>query len=153
MPTAGTNKISLILHPNNERLLTDVGRYRSWVDLPFVFDHAPVAVHFDLHPYPIAFPFKLNPLWLAEVDFATIVSEVWQDPGFLEESDIQIRFVGKLRSLKVRIKSWAWIRQIEQQKKLSSLEEDIMATLSNCLRAGLDSLDTCRLKSPEIERN
>jgi len=27
-----------------EILLTDVGRFRSWVDLPFVSDHAPVAV-------------------------------------------------------------------------------------------------------------
>jgi hypothetical protein len=62
----------------SESLLTNVGRYQSWVDLPFVSDHALVVVHFDLQPFLIDFPFKLNPSWLAEVDFATIVSEVWK---------------------------------------------------------------------------
>jgi hypothetical protein len=38
----------------------------SWVDLPFVSDHAPVVAQFDLQPFPMAYPFKLNPTWLNE---------------------------------------------------------------------------------------
>ena len=30
-----------------ESLLSVVGRYRFWVDLPFIFEHAPVIVQFD----------------------------------------------------------------------------------------------------------
>jgi endonuclease/exonuclease/phosphatase family metal-dependent hydrolase len=44
-----------------EILLTDVGRFCRWVDLPFVSDHAPVAVQFDFQPFPMEFPFKFNP--------------------------------------------------------------------------------------------
>jgi hypothetical protein len=137
----------------SEILLTDVGRFRSWVDLPFVSDHAPVVVQFDFQPFPMAYPFKLNPSWLNEVDFAPIVCEVWWDPGFLVETDVQIRFVWKLKVLKSRIKSWVWIRRSEQQKRLSSLEEEIRATLSNLPRSGLYPINACRLKSLESERN
>jgi hypothetical protein len=86
-------------------LLIDVGRYRTWVDLPYVSDHAPVVAQFDFHQLLVAYPFKLNPSWMTEVDFTTIVKEVWWDIGFLLEQDVQIRFVWKLKVLKARIKS------------------------------------------------
>jgi hypothetical protein len=91
----------------SESLLNDVGRFRSWVDLPFVSDHAPVVAQFDFQQFLMAYPFKLNPSWLNEADFTPIVSDVWRDPDFLLESDVQIRFVWKLKVLKAQIKSWA----------------------------------------------
>ena len=71
-----------------KNLLTDVGRFRSWVDLPFVLDHAPVVVQFDFQPYPMAYPFKLNPSWLNEADSTPIVCDVWRDPSFLVETNV-----------------------------------------------------------------
>jgi hypothetical protein len=56
-----------------------VGRFRAWVDLPFVSDHAPVVAQFDFQQFPVAYPFKLNPSWLNEADFTLIVNEVWWD--------------------------------------------------------------------------
>ena len=32
-------------------LLNDVGRFRSWVEIPFVSNHAPVAVHLEFQPF------------------------------------------------------------------------------------------------------
>jgi hypothetical protein len=52
----------------SEILLNDVGRFRSWVEIPFVSDHAPVAVQLEFQPFSMAYPFKLNPSWLNEVD-------------------------------------------------------------------------------------
>jgi hypothetical protein len=69
------------------------------------------------------------------------------------ETDVQIRFVWKLKVLKSQIKSWVRIRRSEQQKIISSLEEEIRATLSNLPRSGLYPLNSCRLKSLETERN
>jgi endonuclease/exonuclease/phosphatase family metal-dependent hydrolase len=59
----------------SEDLLREMGRYRAWVELPFVSDHASVVVQFDYQPFPLAFPFKLNPTWLIEDDFESIVKE------------------------------------------------------------------------------
>jgi hypothetical protein len=90
-----------------ESLLSAVGRYQSWVELPYISDHAPVIAQFDFSQTRVAYPFKLNPTWLVEQDFALIVKEVWGDSTFLEEVDIQLRFVWKLKTLKSRIKDWA----------------------------------------------
>jgi hypothetical protein len=91
-----------------------MGRFRSWVDIPFVLDHASVIAQFNLQPFPMAFPFKFNPTWLKEEDFASIVKVIWKDPDFLTESDVQHRFVWKLKVLKARIKSWAKQKRVDQ---------------------------------------
>jgi hypothetical protein len=123
------------------------------VEIPFVSDHAPVAVQLEFQPFSMAYPFKLNPSWLNEADLAPIVCDVWWDPGFLVETNVQIRFVWKLKVLKSQIKSWVRIRRSKQQKIISSLEEEIRATLSNLPRSGLYPLNSCRLKSLETKRN
>jgi len=70
-----------------------VGRYRTWVEVPYIYDHAPVIVQLDFTQSRVAFPFKLNPTWMGEQGFIQIVKEVWRDPIFLQEADIQLKLV------------------------------------------------------------
>jgi endonuclease/exonuclease/phosphatase family metal-dependent hydrolase len=52
-----------------EDLLSVVGRFHSWVELPFISDHSPVVVQLNFTQTRVAFPFKINPSWLGELDF------------------------------------------------------------------------------------
>jgi hypothetical protein len=56
-----------------EELVSSVRRYKSWVAYPFVSDHAPVVLQFDHGQRLIAYPFKLNPIWLEEKGFSDLV--------------------------------------------------------------------------------
>jgi hypothetical protein len=123
-----------------EGLLYAVGRYRSWVELPYISDHAPVIAQLDFTQSRVAYPFKLNPTWLVEQDFNQIVKEVWGDPIFLEELDIQLRLVWKLKILKSRIKAWARNTRREKLCKLESLEEDISRGFAEMTKEGLTRL-------------
>jgi hypothetical protein len=113
----------------SENLLSEAGRYRSWVEYPFISDHAPVIAQFEFQQFPLAYPFKLNPSWLAEEEFSAIVKEVWLDLGFLVESDFQHRFVWKLKVLKSRIKTWARLHRRAKLLRLETLEEELHAIL------------------------
>jgi hypothetical protein len=53
----------------SEDLVIGKGKIRSWVAYPYLSDHAPIFLHFDSLPFPIAFPFKLNSSWLLEARF------------------------------------------------------------------------------------
>jgi len=125
-----------------------MGRYRAWVELPFVSDHASVVVQFAYQPFLVAYPFKLNPTWLIEEDFEHIVKDVWNDPILLAEADVQYRFVLKLKTLKARIKSWAKLKRAEQQRRLVSLEGEIRDVTAALPRLG--SSDN-RQKTLELE--
>jgi len=84
----------------SEELLSTVSHYRSWVEFPFISDHAAVLLQLDLPPYYKAFPFKMNAQWLKDKDFVNLVYKVWKDPIFLFEGDNQHRIVWKLKALK-----------------------------------------------------
>jgi hypothetical protein len=73
----------------SEDLLNNVGSYRSWVDYPYLSDHAPVISQLENNLHSTTYPFKLNPLWFREEDFSNIVHEVWLDQQFLQESGVQ----------------------------------------------------------------
>jgi hypothetical protein len=66
----------------SEDLLSDVGHYRSWVELPFISDHAPVFFQLDLPPLYKAYPFKLNAQWLKDQDFVDLVYQNLERPSF-----------------------------------------------------------------------
>jgi hypothetical protein len=136
-----------------ESLLSVVGRYRSWVEIPYISDHAPVIAQFDFSQTRVAYPFKLNPTWLVEQDFSLIVKEVWGDSIFLEEVDIQLRFVWKLKTLKSRIKDWARHTRREKLRKLETLEEDISRGFSELTKVGFDTVAETHLKTLESECN
>jgi exonuclease III len=63
---AGTEYIAKRLDRTliSEDLLDSVGIYRSWVEYPFISDHAPIILQLELLPSFKTFPFKLNPLWI-----------------------------------------------------------------------------------------
>jgi hypothetical protein len=70
----------------------------------FLLGSCTILAQFDLQPYRVAYPFKLNPTWLLEDDFSVMVKEVWADPVFLVESDFQHQFLWKLKVLKTGLK-------------------------------------------------
>jgi hypothetical protein len=72
-----------------ESLLLDSGYYRSWVELPFVSDLAPVLLQLFLPPAFKVFPFKFNEQWLGDKDFAVLVERVWKSPIYLSETSSQ----------------------------------------------------------------
>jgi hypothetical protein len=70
----------------SEELISSVGRHRSWINYPFVSDHAPVLLQLGNFSNPISHPFKLNPSWLRDDSFYSIIKEVCSDHVFLQES-------------------------------------------------------------------
>jgi endonuclease/exonuclease/phosphatase family metal-dependent hydrolase len=77
----------------SEDLLSSVGIYRSWVEYPFISDHAPVLVQLEIPPFYKAYPFKLNSHWLHEKEYMALVHKIWKDPIFLTEVGRQRRIV------------------------------------------------------------
>jgi hypothetical protein len=84
----------------SEDLLSDASLYRSWVELPYVFDHAPVIFQLDLPPICKAYTFKLNVQWLKDQDFVDLVYKIWKDLVFQSEGGKQHSIVWKLKILK-----------------------------------------------------
>jgi endonuclease/exonuclease/phosphatase family metal-dependent hydrolase len=70
-------------------LLLGVTRYKSWVEYPFILDHAPVFLKLDCQSLPTTYPFKFNSSWLCEEEVASLVREIWKDRAHLDESDVQ----------------------------------------------------------------
>jgi hypothetical protein len=73
----------------SESLLTMDEIIRTWVDSPFLSDHAPTLLQFGTYATRLSIPFKLNSCRLAEDGFTAIVFAVWNDPKFQSESSIQ----------------------------------------------------------------
>jgi hypothetical protein len=105
-----------------EDLIGGVSRCKSWVDFPYLSDHAPVFLRLDRYLLPTTYPFKFNASWLSEEEVAALVSEVWKDPAFLVESDVQQRLVQKLKTLKVRLKEWAKVFNLKREERLICIE-------------------------------
>jgi hypothetical protein len=86
----------------SDHFISTEDRIRSWVNFPFLSDHAPIILHLDSSPHKIAYPFKLNSGWLLEEDFNSIVVEVWKDPQFtLINHAFNIDLFGSSKSLKL----------------------------------------------------
>jgi hypothetical protein len=65
-----------------EGLLASSGLSRSWVEYPFISDHAPILIQLENAPLYKAFPFKFNSIWLQEAEFVKLVHLLWKDPRF-----------------------------------------------------------------------
>lgn len=61
-------------------------RICTWVNLPFLFDHAPIILQLDPSFHKLALPFKLNLGWLIDLDFSSIVFVVWKDSSVYDGS-------------------------------------------------------------------
>jgi len=76
-----------------EDLLIDIGLYRSWVEFPYISNHASILLQMELPLAYKLYPFKFNVQWILEKEFVDIVKKVWNDPIFLFEGGRQIRIV------------------------------------------------------------
>jgi hypothetical protein len=63
-----------------EDLIESTLRYRTWVEYPFLSDHAPFFLEFGVGIPTVAYPFKLNPTWIGDDSFVGMVRDVWNDP-------------------------------------------------------------------------
>jgi hypothetical protein len=65
-----------------EDFLSGIGLYRTWVEYPYISDHAPIVLQLELPPLYKSFPFKLNPYWLQFQDYRIIGT------GFVEKTKV-----------------------------------------------------------------
>jgi len=115
----------------SEDLVLSSGIFRSWVEFPFISDHAPILLQLEVSPVYKEIPFKCNPIWWSERDFITLVHKLWNDPLHLQESCKQKRMVWKLKHLKKNTKSWLKIHNGLKIVRLSSLEQEISYRFHN----------------------
>jgi hypothetical protein len=137
----------------SEHLISTEDRIRTWVDYPFLSDHALIFLQLDSSIHKIAYPFKLNSGWLLEADFNSIVVEVWKDPLYLSEPCIQHRFIWKLKSLKACIKSWAANHKKLNAQRLLDIETEIQFLLLADVHARVIGDCSLVLKGLETKRN
>jgi hypothetical protein len=84
----------------SEDLLLSSARYRTWVEYPFISDHAPVMLQLGSGISSVAHPFKFNLDWLHDDRFVSMVKEVWDSQQAQREEGAQRRLVWKLKLLK-----------------------------------------------------
>jgi len=137
----------------SDRLISTEDRIRSWVNFPFLLDHAPIIPHLDSSPHKIVYPFKLNSGWLLEEYFNFIVVEVWKDPKYLYEPCVQHRLVWNLKSIKACIKSWAATYRQYNAQILLDLESYIQALILAEVSPGTTRDGWHVLNGLESERN
>jgi hypothetical protein len=109
----------------SEDLLLEVRLYRTWVEYPYVSDHAPIIFQMENTIIQKAFPFKFHAQWLAEKEFNDMVIKLWKDQKYLQEGDCQGRFVWKLKDLKAITKRWAREKKARDTTALENLEGNI----------------------------
>jgi len=96
------------------KLLMNTNLFRSILVLSFVSDHAPILLQLDSMTHPKYFSFKFNPQWLLDSDYNSLVHELWLNPTYLQEEDIQRRVNRKLKDLKNITKSW--VKRVRTQE-------------------------------------
>jgi hypothetical protein len=106
-------------------LLSDVCHYRSWVKLPYIYDHAAVFFQLDLPPLYNYYPFKLNAKWLKDQDFVDLIFKIWKDPVFQFEVGKQHKIVWKQKFLKSQTKVLFKENLAKNKEKLGTLESDV----------------------------
>jgi hypothetical protein len=112
-----------------ESVITSSSRICAWVEYPYISDHAPICLQLGEERSEAAYPFKLNPAWLQEVSFDTMVRDVWNDTSHQIHEGAQCRLVRKLNCLKSRTKIWSkekWNREREEMVNLESEIDDLL---------------------------
>jgi hypothetical protein len=137
----------------SEHLLSLEERYRTWVNLPFLSDHAPIILHLDATTHKTTYPYKFNSNWLLEAEFNSLVAEIWKDPLYLSEQCIQHRIVWKLRILKARTKAWATTHQKQNAQRLFDLDSAIRTLILLDASAGYTGANCFSLQELESEQN
>jgi len=123
--------------------------FRTWVENPFISDHAPILLQLDLPPVFKAIPFKFNPLWSLDNGFYSIVHNLWTDPKYLRESDKKKCLVWKLKDLKKRTKVWQKETRTLKNARLRGLEQEISFRLQNLTEGTCQNMVNLSLKDLE----
>ena len=95
------------------------------MEYPYISDHAPILLQLDLPSTFISYPFKMNPFWIKELIFETLVKQLWTGLKYLGESGKQNRIIWKLKDLKKHTKHWLKDQKIRTKAHLKNLEEEI----------------------------
>jgi hypothetical protein len=136
-----------------EYLLIDATRYRSWVELPFISDHAPIVLQLDYGYNLVAYPFKFNPSFLLEDSFCDLVQNYWGTQQDVVGDGAQHRLSTKLFGLKAEVKKWLATKKKKELALYIHLEEEIAKLTEQFLQSDLDHDLRTRLKELEAERN
>jgi hypothetical protein len=137
----------------SDQLLTQARLSKSWVELPFVSDHAPVFLQLQATTVHKAYPFKFNHHWLADPDFSLIAHNVWKNPCFLQEVNPQQRMVWKLKVIKAHTKAWYKAKKEKENHNLIKLEFEISQLIKKSSRGALSAEDSEHLTALEFSRN
>jgi hypothetical protein len=135
-----------------ENILSTSGFPASWVEFPFVSDHAPILLRLRLPALHLSPPFKFNHGWLSSEAYSDLVHGVWSDPCFLSEANPQRRLVWKLSTLKSKSKAWFHELKKQQFSNLHRLESEISQILHSSALAALTLEESASLKRLESER-
>jgi hypothetical protein len=73
----------------------------------------------------------MNPFWIKELIFETLVKQLWTGLKYLGESGKQNRLIWKLKDLKQHTKHWLKDRKIRTKAHFKNLEEEITECLHN----------------------
>jgi hypothetical protein len=136
-----------------EEYLSSTDLPASWVEHPFISDHAPIFLQLRPPNRICSTPFKFNHNWIKDSDYNELVAKVWSDPYFLTEDNAQRRLVWKLKSLKDSTRSWYHAKKKDEQARLDTLECEIIQAIKHSSISTLTSEEADRLKSLEVNRN
>jgi hypothetical protein len=134
-------------------LLTSIGQASSWVEFPYISDHAPVLLQLNLSELPIPSPFKFNHSWLSRADYVELVKETWTDPLLNSDINPQTRLVWKLKVLKHKTKHWFHLKQIEDQGRMLTLEAEISKLTHRYNNTSWTVEESDMLKRLEVNRD
>jgi hypothetical protein len=135
-----------------EDLIASTLRYRTWVEFPFLSDHAPIFLEFGAGILAVAYPFKLNLDWMSDDSFVGMVRDVWSDLCLLLIIGAQRRLVGKLSLLKAQVKQWAKEKRLRDQLELAKIEEAIDVNYKQSVHGSFFDVSAHTLCTLEAER-
>jgi hypothetical protein len=127
--------------------------YRSWVEFPYISDHAPVLLQLELSSAFKIYPFKFNDQWLNEKKFVDIVTKIRLNPVYLSERGKQKRIVWKLQDLKNLAKRWIKEKMTKSIDKLKMIEADIKDIIKYLSGDPANEGPVDTLRQLEFERN
>jgi hypothetical protein len=101
----------------------------------------------------VSYPFKFNSALLKDNSFGELVREVWNTQQESTGGGAQSRLVGKLKTLKARVRKWLVSKKKSEQQIYIQLEKDIVTLMKESLDHPLETDSLNRLNTLEKDRN
>ena len=135
----------------SDQLVSSLPRYRVWTHRCGLSDHFLVILVWQDHRTSCAFPFKFNQSWLSNEDFKKMIRSEW--PLLLSDNPLDPMYdlSYRLRTLKIRVKSWTKLEARKMQDRSVLLEEEINSLLSSSVYALLTDDQQLKLLSLKAE--